>query len=63
VAISDQDVQAWVWLGQGRQNAGDRSRAIECYRKVLVLDPNNRDADKGLKILQGGASAPQGGAK
>ena len=63
VAISDQDVQAWVWLGQGRQNAGDRSRAVECYQRALGLDPKQPDALKGLHILQGGAAAPKGGAK
>jgi tetratricopeptide (TPR) repeat protein len=63
VAISDQDVQAWVWLGQGHQNSGNRTRAAECYRRALELDPKQPDAAKGLQILQGGAGTPKGGAQ
>jgi len=51
VALNDKDIQAWVWLGQGNQNAGHTSRAAECYRKVLALDPKQPDALKGLQQL------------
>jgi tetratricopeptide (TPR) repeat protein len=63
VALNDQDVQAWVWLGQGHQNSGNRSKAAECYRRALELDPKQPDAAKGLQILQGGAAASKGGAR
>jgi tetratricopeptide (TPR) repeat protein len=63
VALNDQDLQAWVWLGQGYQNAGNRSKAAECYRRALELDPKQPDAAKGLQILQGGAAASKGGAQ
>ncbi|MEK7329716.1 MAG: tetratricopeptide repeat protein [Candidatus Eisenbacteria bacterium] len=63
VALYDQDVQAWVWLGQGYQNSGNRSKAAECYRRALELDPKQPDAAKGLQILQGGAAASKGGAR
>ncbi len=63
VAINGQDVQAWVWLGQGYQNAGNRSKATECYKRALELDPKQPDAAKGLQILQGGAAGPKGGAQ
>ncbi|HTO90466.1 MAG TPA: tetratricopeptide repeat protein [Candidatus Sulfotelmatobacter sp.] len=57
VALNDKDIQAWVWLGQGNQNAGHLARAAECYRKVLALDPKQPDAQKGLQSLP--AAAPK----
>jgi tetratricopeptide (TPR) repeat protein len=64
VAINDQDIQAWVWLGQGHQNSGNRSKATECYKRALQLDPRQPDAVKGLEILnRGGAAGPKGGAQ
>jgi tetratricopeptide (TPR) repeat protein len=62
VQINAQDIQAWVWMGQGYQNAGNRNKAGDCYRRALELDPKQPDAAKGLQILQGGAAAPKGGA-
>jgi len=41
----------WVWLGQARQNAGDRAGATEAYRKALELKPGQPDATKGLISL------------
>jgi tetratricopeptide (TPR) repeat protein len=55
VALNDKDTQAWVWLGQGNQNSGRTSRAMECYRKVLALDPKQEDAIRGMKALGSGA--------
>jgi tetratricopeptide (TPR) repeat protein len=53
---NDKDVQAWVWLGQGYQNSGNRSRAVESYKRALALDASQPDALKGMKSL--GAGAP-----
>lgn len=50
-AINPGDVHTLVWLGQGYQNSGNRTKAIEVYRKVLQLDPGNVDAKNGLKGL------------
>jgi superkiller protein 3 len=44
-------VMTWVWLGQARQNSGDRAGAIEAYRKALELKPGEPNATKGLKQL------------
>lgn len=55
VALNDKDVQAWVWLGQGNQNAGRSARAIEAYRKALAIDPRQPDALKGMQALGAGA--------
>ncbi len=64
VAINDQDIQAWVWLAQGHQNSGNRSRATECYKRALQLDPRQPDAVKGLEMItRGGAAGPKGGAQ
>ena len=64
VAINDQDIQAWVWLAQGYQNSGNRTKATESYKRALAIDPKQPDAVKGLEILnRGGASGPKGGAQ
>jgi tetratricopeptide (TPR) repeat protein len=61
VQRNDKDIQAWVWLGQGLQNSGNRPRAVESYKKALALDASQPDALKGIKSL--GAGAPrEGGA-
>ncbi len=61
VQLNDKDVQAWVWMAQGYQNSGNRSRATECYKRALALNPTQPDALKGIKSL--GAAAPrEGGA-
>jgi tetratricopeptide (TPR) repeat protein len=51
VALNDRNVQAWVWLGQGYQNAGNRNRALAAYDRALQIDPNQADALKGKKSL------------
>jgi len=64
VAIYDQDIQAWVWLAQGYQNSGNRTKATESYKRALAIDPKQPDAVKGLEILnRGGASGPKGGTQ
>lgn len=60
--LAPRDAQAWLWLAQGLQNAGQRARAIECYRRVLGLDPHHAAALRGLKVLKapvGGTAAPE----
>ena len=64
VAINDQDIQAWVWLAQGYQNSGNRTKATESYKRALAIDPKQPDAVKGLEILsRGGAASPKGGTQ
>ena len=50
-SINDKDVHTLVWLGQGYQNSGNKGKAIEAYRRVLALEPDNPDARNGLKVL------------
>jgi tetratricopeptide (TPR) repeat protein len=53
VQLDEKDVQAWVWLGQGYQNAGNRSKALEAYRRALDIDPRQGEAQRGVQSLQG----------
>jgi tetratricopeptide (TPR) repeat protein len=54
VELNEGDVQAWVWLAQGYQNAGNRSKALDGYERALQLDPSQPDALKGRQTLAGG---------
>ena len=56
VALDVQDVQAWVWLGQGYQNSGNREKAMTAYKRALELDPNQPEAIKGVKVLNGASN-------
>src|SRR5262249_38187483 len=60
VTLDSQDVQALVWLGQGYQNSGNREKAMDAYRRALALDPNQPEANKGVKALSGGGGAKGG---
>ncbi len=51
-ALDDRDAQAWLWLGQGYENSGNREKAAESYRKALALDPHSEPAKKGLASLE-----------
>ena len=45
-------------------DSGNRSKAMECHRRAIQLDPKQPDAVKGLEILnKGGAAGPKGGAQ
>jgi len=52
--VNPNDVQALVWLAQGYQNSGNREKALENYDRVLKIDPQQADALKGKKSLNGG---------
>ena len=41
VQIYDKDFQSQLWLAQGYQNSGNKTKAIETYRKVLQLQAGN----------------------
>jgi D-alanyl-D-alanine carboxypeptidase len=51
-------VNVYDSLGEAELAAGDRGAAIRDYRKVLELDPHNRNAAKMLERL--GVTAPPG---
>jgi Flp pilus assembly protein TadD len=52
LAIDPNNKQTLIWLGQAYQNAGDKEKALEYYKKVLVIDPNEPNATNGIKSLQ-----------
>jgi tetratricopeptide (TPR) repeat protein len=56
VTIIPQDVQTWIWLGQGHHNSGNKGRACEAYDRALSLKPDEKVALAGKKTL---GCAPQ----
>ncbi len=46
-----QNSQYHLWLAQSLALTGNKKEAIIEYKKTLKLDPTNKDAKKGLKIL------------
>lgn len=50
-SINDKDTQTLVWWAQGEANAGNKTHAVEIFRKVLAIQPDNPEAAKGLKAL------------
>ena len=54
VLIDPTNKQSLIWLGQAYQNAGNKTKAIEYYDKVLQMDPNEPNASKGKAILMKG---------
>src|SRR5206468_774861 len=50
--------QAWMRLGQGQQNSGNRPSAVQSYKKALELDASQPDALRGMKSLGAGGGAP-----
>jgi tetratricopeptide (TPR) repeat protein len=47
----EDDWQTHLWIGQSYQLSGDKNRAIEEYRRVLKLNPTNKDAKNMLELL------------
>lgn len=54
VAQKPNDVQARVLLAQAHVLSKQLDKAKEEFRKVLKMDPNNKDAHDGLERLEGG---------
>ena len=44
--------QFHLWRGQTLQNMNKKDDAIKEYKKALELDPGNKEAKKGLEVLQ-----------
>lgn len=51
IKLDDKNVATLVWLAQAYQNSGNKTKAIETYRKALAIQPGQQDAVKGLKML------------
>jgi len=47
----EDNFQVHLWLGQAYALSNKRQEAIQAYKRVLKLDPGNKDAKKGLEFL------------
>jgi len=52
--------QTWVWIGQGYQNSGNRTKALDAYNKALAINSNDAVALKSKQSLEKGAAKPGG---
>jgi tetratricopeptide (TPR) repeat protein len=52
LALKPSDAELHLWLAQTEHALNKRDEARSEYQKVLKLDPNNKDAKKGLDILE-----------
>jgi tetratricopeptide (TPR) repeat protein len=63
LAIDPVNKQTLIWLGQAYQNAGERDKALDFYKKVLAIDPNEPNATNGIKSLQKSAGGTKPAVK
>jgi tetratricopeptide (TPR) repeat protein len=52
VKLQADSPDTWLALGKAREQAWLRTTAVEAYKKVLSLDPGNKEAAEGLKRLE-----------
>lgn len=52
VALKPNDAELHLWLAQTLHALNKRDEAAREYQRVLKLDPNNKDAKKGVDILE-----------
>jgi tetratricopeptide (TPR) repeat protein len=52
VQLDPTNLQGHVWLAQAYSNSGDVPKAKMEFNKALDIDPNNRDASKGLELIR-----------
>ncbi|TMQ61488.1 MAG: tetratricopeptide repeat protein [Candidatus Eisenbacteria bacterium] len=73
VQLEPENIQGHIWLAQAYSNSGDIPKAKAEFNKVFDLDPNNKEAAKGLDYIrkyeaakaakQSGATKPAEAAK
>ena len=54
IAVDPTNLQSLIWCAQAYQNAGNKTKALEYYDRVLQIDPNEPNAKKGKEILMKG---------
>lgn len=54
-AIESSNIEARLLVAQGFEEAGEDEQAAESYRRVLILDPNNKAAAEGLERVTDGS--------
>jgi tetratricopeptide (TPR) repeat protein len=52
VKFDSKNAFSYFKMGNSFEKYGVKSRAIDCYKKALLLDPANAEAAKRLKKLQ-----------
>ena len=50
--VDDQHVQGHIWLAQAHVKCSDLSSAKVEYNKAIEIDPNNREASRGLALIR-----------
>jgi hypothetical protein len=58
VEINEEHAEGWLWLSGAVDDRADQQIALE---NVLALDPDNRAAQHGLRVLAEWAAGPTGG--
>ncbi|HYQ95823.1 MAG TPA: tetratricopeptide repeat protein [Candidatus Eisenbacteria bacterium] len=50
--VEPANLQGHIWLAQAYSNAGDVTRAKSEFNRAIDIDPNNKDASKGLELIR-----------
>jgi len=50
--LEPQHVQGHIWLAQAHSKCRDQTRAKMEFNKALEIDPENREASRGLEIIR-----------
>jgi tetratricopeptide (TPR) repeat protein len=61
IAMNRECIAAWYFRGVVARERGHNDNAIECLNSVLDMDPDHRDAQKELRLLQSRAGTKGGG--
>jgi tetratricopeptide (TPR) repeat protein len=51
-AVQDDHLQGRIWLAQTHAKCGDLTKAKQEFNKALEIDPNSREASKGLENIR-----------
>jgi len=52
VQLEPENIQGHIWLAQAYSNSGDLNRAKDEFNRVFEIDPNNKEAAKGLDYIR-----------
>ena len=52
VELEKDNLQGHIWLAQAYSNSGDIPKAKSEFNRAIDIDPNNKDAAKGLELIR-----------
>lgn len=52
VQLEPENLQGHIWLAQAYSNSGEVAKAKSEFNKAIDIDPNNRDAARGLELIR-----------